>query len=94
MSNAPKQFSLKRVLKVLLVIGLFCVIAFVLAVVGLEQFSRDPELRIFKDVACNVDSDCEHVDCTNLNEGVWYCAKEGTPVCNGNKQCQCTFACL
>jgi len=86
--------SKKIIVIIVLLIPIVAIIAYIGFIFAVEKFSPQPTGRTFPDVACKVNDDCKAVDCTNINKGVWYCDQNGVPVCNAEKVCGCSYACL
>jgi hypothetical protein len=86
---SKKKMILTVLLTPLLGIGIYVGFIF-----GVDNFAAKPTGRVFPDTSCKVDGDCKAIDCTNINQGVSHCDQNGVPVCNGEKICACSYACL
>ena len=86
--------SKRKKVVIAFVVPVVAVVAYVAFIFGIENFSPKPTGRMFPDVACKVNDDCKAVDCTNINQGVWYCDQNGVPVCNAERTCACSYSCL
>lgn len=88
------QKSTKKI-GLILIIVILSISIYIGLTFWIESFSPKPESRMFPDMFCQINQDCNMIDCTNLNSrSAWYCDRDGFPICNVDKICACASTCL
>lgn len=84
----------KKTVIVVILVPVIAIGIYVASIFGIDKFAPKPTGRVFPDMFCKVDVDCKAADCTNINQGVSHCDQNGVPICNADKVCACSYACV